>query len=320
MTKRSAFMFNNKEYILEVFKEKSFSRAAKNLYVSQPSLSATVKRIEEKLSAPIFDRSTAPVTPTEIGMQYINTALEIKKCEEDFSNYLNDNFNLLKSEIKLGGTHLFSSYVIPSMISGFNKANPHTEFKIAEHHSKTLIALLLDGELDLIIDNSEISNENIISFPYSSEMILLAVPENLPINESLEKYRLSFEDIKKNKHKTDSCPRVSLELFKNEPFIFLKSENNTGKKAHLLCRKHNFTPNIVFELDQQVTSYNITSSGMGISFVSDTLIKNLNASKNIVYYKLTDEEINRDIYFFAKKNKYLTKACKKFIEENISQE
>lgn len=311
-------MFANKEYILEVYKEKSFSRAAKNLYVSQPSLSATVKRIEEKLSAPIFDRSTTPVSLTEIGMQYINTALEIKKCEEDFANYLNDSFNLLKGEIKLGGTHLFSSYVIPKMISSFNEKNPHTEFKIAEHHSRTLIALLLEGSLDLIIDNAEISDENIIAFPYSSEMILLAVPASLAINSNLKNQQLSFDDIKENKHKKGDCPTVSLGRFKNEPFIFLKPENNTGKKAHLLCKKHNFTPNIVFELDQQVTSYNITASGMGISFVSDTLIKNINAPENVIYYKLTDEEISRDIHFFAKKNKYLTKACRKFIEENIS--
>ena len=313
-------MFTNKEYILEVYKEKSFSRAAKNLYVSQPSLSATVKRIEEKLSAPIFDRSTTPVTPTEIGMQYINTALEIKKSEEDFANYLNDNFNLLKSEIKLGGTHLFSSYVIPPMISAFNKENPHTEFRIAEHHSRTLISLLLDGELDLIIDNAEISDENIIAFPYSSEMILLAVPASLPVNSTLKNKQLSFDDIKSNKHKKSDCPTASLENFRNEPFILLKPENNTGKKAHLLCKKHKFTPNVVFELDQQVTSYNITASGMGISFVSDTLIRNINVPENVVYYKLNDEEIIRDIHFFVKKNKYLTKACKKFIEDNILRE
>ena len=311
-------MFSNKDYILEVYKEKSFSKAAKNLYISQPSLSATIKRLEAKLSAPIFERSTSPISPTEIGMQYINTALEIKKCEENFSNYLNDSFNLLKGEVKLGGTHLFSSYVIPPMISTFNAVNPHTEFTIEEHHSKTLISLLLDGELDLIIDNSEISNENITSYRYSTEMVLLAVPKNLTVNDRLSEFRLSFDDVKANKHTEDDCPRVSLEEFKNEPFIFLKPENNTSKKAHLLCKKHRFIPNIVFELDQQVTSYNITASGMGISFVSDTLIKNLSASDSIVYYKLTDDEIIRNIYFFTKKNRYLSKACRKFIEDNIS--
>ena len=311
-------MFTNKDYVLEVFKEKSFSKAAKNLYISQPSLSATIKRIEEKLSAPIFERSTTPVSVTEIGMQYINAALEIKKCEENFSNYLNDNFNLLKGEIKLGGTHLFSSYVIPPMISAFNEDNPHTEFKITEHHSKALMASLLGGELDLIIDNSEIPNENVTAFLYSSEMLLLAVPKDRLINKGLEEYQLTFMDIKSNLHADEHCPQIPLSIFKDEPFIFLKQENNTGKKAQLLCKKHNFVPNVVLELDQQVTSYNITSSGFGISFVSDTLIKNLQSSENIVYYKLTDET-TRNIHFFVKSNRYLTKACREFINRNIKK-
>ncbi len=312
-------MFTNKDYVLEIFKEKSFSKAAKNLYVSQPSLSATVKRIEDKLSAPIFERKTKPISVTEIGMQYINTALEIKRCEERFSHYLNDSFNLLKGEVKLGGTHLFSSYVFPPMISSFNKENPYTEFRITEHNSKTLISLLLDGELDVLVDNSEISNENIEAFLYSSEMLLLAVPKFLPINENLSDFQLSFEDIKNNRHAKALCPQISLKEFKNEPFIFLKHENNTGKKARLLCKKHKISPNIIFELDQQVTAYNITSSGMGISFVSDTLIKSLPASENVVFYKLTDEEIHGSIYFFVKNNKFLTKACREFISRNIKK-
>lgn len=311
-------MFTNKDYVLEVYKEKSFSKAAKNLYISQPSLSATIKRIEERLSAPIFERSTSPVSVTEIGMQYINTALEIKKCEENFSNYLNDSFNLLKGEIRLGGTHLFSSYVIPPMISAFNEDNPYTEFKITEHHSKALISSLLSGELDLIIDNSEIENENITAFLYSSETLLLAVPKDRTINKNLKEYQLTFEDVKNNLHISDACPQIPFSIFKDEPFIFLKQENNTGKKAHILCKKHNFVPNVVLELDQQVTSYNIMASGMGIAFVSDTLIKNLQSSDNVLYYKLTDN-LTRNIHFFVKSNKYLTKACREFINRNIKK-
>ncbi len=53
-------MFEGKEYVYEVYKEKSFSKAAKNLYISQPSLSATIKRIENRIGFPIFDRSITP--------------------------------------------------------------------------------------------------------------------------------------------------------------------------------------------------------------------------------------------------------------------
>lgn len=310
-------MFENKEYVLEVFKEKSFSKAAKNLYVSQPSLSASIKRIESKISAPIFDRSTNPISVTEIGMKYISDAMEIKKIEASFVNYMNDILNILKGEIKIGGSSLFASYILPPMISEFNKHYPHTVFEICEDHTKNLMTLLLDGEIDIVIDNAVIINENISSLFYTTETILLAVPKKRMVNEDLCKYSLSFDEIKNNRHIQNDCPCVSLDVFKKEPFIFLKQENDTGKKARQMCKKHGFSPNILFELDQQVTAYNVACSGLGICFVSDTLIKNLNASQDVVYYKLNDKEINRNIYFYVKNNRYISNACRKFIDMNI---
>ena len=64
-------MFQGMQYVYEVYKERSFSKAAQNLYISQPSLSATVKKIETRIGAPIFDRSTSPVRLTECGQEYI---------------------------------------------------------------------------------------------------------------------------------------------------------------------------------------------------------------------------------------------------------
>ena len=64
-------MFKNKEYVLYVEKSKSFSKAAKELYISQPSLSASIKRIEKEIGAAIFDRSTNPLSLTDIGRKYV---------------------------------------------------------------------------------------------------------------------------------------------------------------------------------------------------------------------------------------------------------
>ena len=61
-------MFNSMNYVYEVYKERSFSKAAANLYISQPSLSATVKKVEERIGAPIFDRSVSPIQLTESGI------------------------------------------------------------------------------------------------------------------------------------------------------------------------------------------------------------------------------------------------------------
>ena len=71
-------MFQGMEYVYEVYKEKSFSKAAANLFISQPSLSANVKRIEKRIGYPIFDRSTKPLQLTECGEKYIQAVAEIE--------------------------------------------------------------------------------------------------------------------------------------------------------------------------------------------------------------------------------------------------
>ena len=68
-----------------------------------------------------------------------------------------------------------------------------------------------------------------------------------------------------------NIPAVSLQAFTNETFIFMKQENDTGKRAARICQEHHFHPRVLFELDQQMTSYNVTCSGMGISFIGDLL-------------------------------------------------
>lgn len=304
-------MFKNREYILEVYKEKSFSAAAKKLYISQPSLSASVKRIEEKAGAPLFDRSTQPISLTDIGEQYIKCARDMDALQEEFKSYVQDRTGLLKGQITIGGSSLFSAYVLPELISEFKEKFPDISFKIVEDNTKNLMAMLLSGEIDIVIDNAEIANENIVSKEYKEEMLLLSVPKKLFKDE---KCGFTVSEIKKNLHKAYDAPTVSLEKFSLMPFVFLKQDNDTGKRANRLCKKHGFNPRVLFELDQQITAHNISCSGLGISFVSDTLIKHINNEKDVLYYKLSDKEITRNLYFYIKNNRYLSVACKTFME------
>lgn len=81
-------MFQSMRYIYEIYREKSFSRAAKNLYISQPTLSAAVKKAEAEIGFPLFDRSTSPISLTEYGRQYIRSAEIIMDAENSFTNYI----------------------------------------------------------------------------------------------------------------------------------------------------------------------------------------------------------------------------------------
>ncbi|MBQ2897737.1 MAG: LysR family transcriptional regulator [Clostridia bacterium] len=308
-------MFTNKHYILTIYEEGGFSKAAKQLYISQPSLSASVKRIEDKLSVPLFDRSTSPISLTEAGQEYIRYALEIRQKEQDFERYLSDYANMIKGPIKIGGSSLFSSFMLPKMIYEFNSAYPLVNFKIVEDNTKNLIEKLSLGVLDIIIDNAIINEDTIRSTVCTNETLLLAVPHTLPVNEKLKNFRLTTNDIKDGRHLSNEYD-VSLKHFSDCNFILLNTENDTGSRANILFKKYGFNPKVTLFLDQQVTSYNISCTGMGISFVSDTLIKHTEFEPRLYFYKLLDEETTRKIYFYTKSNHYLSRACQKFIDSN----
>lgn len=308
-------MFRNKEYVLAVLSEQSFTKAAQKLFVSQPSLSATIKRIEDKIGSPIFDRSNSPITLTEVGKQYAESAMAVKQIENNFSAFLSDSQKLLRGKIKIGGSSLFSSFVLPELISQFKNQYPKIEFEIFEDNTKNLMSKLNRGELDIVIDNVGKNDENFLTSVYKRETMLLTVPRNFSVNERLKSYRLTADDVKNDMHLSPK-KGVDLSAFSNQPFILLNPENDTGKRAESLLKKYYVSYNVLFNLEQQLTAYNACCTGLGITFVSDTLIKKTDSSPDVYYYKIQDESASRNIRFYYKKNHYLSRASQQFIALN----
>ena len=215
--------------------------------------------------------------------------------------------------MKIGASSLFSSFMLPKMISEFNKKYPRVSVKIFENNTKNLMRELAEGSIDIVLDNAIIKNENITSSLYTSEAILLSVPKSFDISDSLKAFALTENDVKADGHLS---PKYAVELkdFIDFPFILLNTENDTGKRAAALFKKHSLSPNVLFRLDQQMTAYNISSSGMGIAFISDTLVKNTDSSRNVYYYRLNDAETARNIYLYQRNNRYHSVACQKFME------
>lgn len=302
------------EYIYEVYREKSFSKAAKNLFISQPSLSAAVKKVEVNLGYEIFDRSTKPIGLTEFGLEYIKSVEKILEIEDNFENYLNDLGDLKAGKVSIGGTSLFISHVLPFVISEFSKKYPKVELNIVEDNTVELENSLASGELDIVIDNYQFDPEIYDRQILMKDHIILVVPSSYKSNKNLYEYKLEYDSIISKEYFNDKFKPVKLDNFKDEPFIFLKEGNDTRIKADSICQSENFNPNIIFELDQQITSYNLSINGVGISFISDILIKSIGKTTEVCYYKLPKEFTSREIYFFYKHNRYLKQATREFLK------
>lgn len=307
-------MFQGMEYVYEVYKEKSFSKAAANLFISQPSLSASVKRIEKKTGYPIFDRSTKPLGLTECGVRYIRTVEKILSAEKEFSDFVSDWGELKTGELTLGGSSFFSSWVLPPLIGRFAGKYPMVNIHLIEENTAGLSDLLQRGRLDFMLDNCEMDEKVFDRFLFQKEHLVLAVPGSFEVNKKLAGFRISAAQIRSGDFLDESVPEVPLEFLGDCPFILLKPDNDTGKRALAICQQHHFHPRVAYELDQQMTSYNVTCSGLGISFLGDLLIARVPDNPAVFYYKLPGGEEGRNIYFYWKKGRYLSPAMEEFLK------
>ena len=306
-------MFVWKKYVYEVYKERSFTKAAQNLYISQPSLSARIKKIEEIIGEPLFDRSTTPLQLTEVGKVYIEAAEEITQIEQRVENYINDLAGLKTGNLAVGASTLFAAYVVPSLITQFNQKFPDVHIQLIEGNTAELEEMLGSNALDFVIDNYHYDSILYNKELYCEENILLAVPKHFSVNEELKEYQLSYENIKSKKYLSRKYPAVPLGRFADLPFIMLTQGNDTRTRGDRLCRNVGFKPNIVLEFNQQSTAYMASSTQLGATFISDILVSQLPTFENLVYYKLDGEEAKRKVFFYYKTHKYKTRVMEEFV-------
>lgn len=307
-------MFQNMEYMYAVYRERSFSKAAKKMFISQPSLSASVKRVEERIGFPVFDRSTKPLRLTECGEKYIESVERILAIQNEFTDYVNDLGGLHIGRLTLGGSNLFSSWVLPPLIQGFLKKFPQVQIELVEESTPELASMLQSGRIDLMLDNCDLDRLVFDRRKYREERLLLAAPKQLPVNGRLSEYQIAPQYVCDRSYLDEKWKAVPLKEFDREPFIMLKPENDTRKRAEELLREAGIAPPVVYELDQQMTSYNVTSSGLGISFISDTLISSIPAHDRVCYYKLEGEAGRRNVYFYWKTGRYLSRVMEEFLK------
>ena len=306
-------MFVWKKYVYEVYKERSFTKAAQNLYISQPSLSARIKKIEEIIGEPLFDRSTTPLQLTEVGKVYIEAAEEITQIEQRVENYINDLAGLKTGNLAVGASTLFAAYVVPSLITQFNQKFPDVHIQLIEGNTAELEEMLGSNALDFVIDNYHYDSILYNKELYCEENILLAVPKHFAVNEELGMYQLSYKNIKNKNYLNQKYPAVPLGRFADLPFIMLTQGNDTRTRGDRLCRNVGFKPNIVLEFNHQSTAYMASSTQLGATFISDILVSQLPTFENLVYYKLDGEEAKRKVFFYYKTHKYKTRVMEEFV-------
>lgn len=307
-------MFNGMKYVYEVYKERSFSNAARNLYISQPALSGMIKKIEKNIGMPLFDRSTTPIQLTECGKKYIKTAEKIMSLEDEFAYYVGKLDELKTGRLTVGSTYLFSSFVLPKYIKKFKASYPDVKVSLFEGNSNLLEKKLANGELDFVVDNYLLDEKVYDRISMMKKRLLLAVPASFSSNRRASTYQLTVNDIINDVHLNPSFPAVPLKKFQDEPFMVMRQNNDTRDRVEAICKRANISLNVTLKLNQLMTVYHLLKFELGASFVSDTIVKCFPSNDTVLYYKLDDLAAVRDVYLFYRRNRYLTRSMEEFMK------
>ena len=126
------------KYIYEVYQEKSFSQAAKNLFISQPALSSSIRKAERGIGFEIFDRNTLPIRLTEAGKLYIEAVEKIMAVERELECRLSEMASLNSGRVVVAGANFFSACMLPPVIHTFVSRYPGVDLEVVESDSMAL--------------------------------------------------------------------------------------------------------------------------------------------------------------------------------------
>lgn len=173
------------EYIIAVEKHKNFVKASEACFVTQPTLSMQIKKLEEDLGVLIFDRTKKPVIATEIGRQIIDQAKMVLYYNNQIAEIINDFHQKISGKIRIGIIPTLAPYLLPRFAGNFKRKYPEVQFSIHEMITEKIAAELLKDQLDAGIFVTPYHDARLKERPmFYEEMKIYASPDHRLINKS----------------------------------------------------------------------------------------------------------------------------------------
>jgi DNA-binding transcriptional LysR family regulator len=296
------------EYILKIYRKQSFSKAAAELFITQPALSAIVKKEEQAYGVAFFNRSVKPIVPTEAGMKYIEAALKIEKIEQA----LRHNLRSFSNTLTIGSSAFFCSNVLPALVQDFQKET-HNQYKIQvlEGSAAELVALLHDGNADFLLSVDHGYGKEFKHEFMKKEYIVLAVPKSMVEDDAIAEKALPVTADDDDYAKAQG---ISLAAFNHEPFILLSKGNDLYTRAHKMLRKAGVHPSRIIYMDQMQSAFLAANTGTGIAFIRQDMMQIFDQSPHLLFFKIDDTLAQRDVNLFYRRTKTLSPAAQEFLD------
>lgn len=291
--------FKQLEAFVAVVENKSFSEAARQLNLTQPTISAHIQTLEQELNSRLLIRTTKKLTITQRGLQLYDCA----------SNMLNMRKNIIdeftghnKKIIDLAVSTIPSSYLLPEILGAFTKQISDIYFHSWQSDSLGAVSRVLDGSVDLALIGNTFDEPDCCFIPFRQDKLVIAPPVNdhyLQLEKKSKSGALEFSD------------------FLKEPFIMRETGSGTKKEIDRYLEERNIPASslrIVARMNDLEAIRKSVAGGLGISILSACSARDLADTHQILMFPLNSEKAVRTFYIVYSKNRILKPHVKQFLK------
>ena len=284
--------YRHLKYFMEVAQQKSFSKAARNLHISQSAISRMIKSLEDELGVTLFIRNAKTVEITAPGTIFYNYAKRCLFVFEHLKSDFENEFNLKQDTIEIGLSPITDAHVFAKLLGEFKRTYPQIAIKLYEHGSKVIESSVQEGIIDVGIICT-IPNKDFESFFLSEDEMCVVMPKGYPLEENRE---------------------VPMKLLADYPLVLYRDDFNLHDDILANCKKIGFTPKVVFETSQRELMLQTVASGLGVAILPSRLCPANSEDSRVVTRVMTEPRMTHHLYAIWKKGRFLSRAARLWIE------
>lgn len=279
------------QYFVEVAKQKSFTKAANILHVSQPSISKMMKALEEELGVVLLDRSERKMELTDAGELVYDHATKVLHLMDSLSLSIGEIRNMERGRVKMGMMPTVGSFLLPNVIALFKKQYPGIDIEMKEYSAKLLEVHVEQGSIDVGLTVLPADTEKFDAVPLQAEDLVAIVHQEHWISER---------------------ESISLAELREEAFILFTEEYAIHDVVKQACLRAGFEPQVAYMSSLWDFVGELVATQLGISLVPRSIVRRLNNSE-LRTINISSPKIDWQYALIFRKDHYLSHAARAFI-------
>lgn len=292
--------FTELNYVLCIAKHHNLTKAAHELYISQPTLTKHLQKLEREMNGKLFSRSGNNYTPTYLGRRYLEYAKKILEVNQDWEKELQDLTSYNEGELNIAFPLMRSSSMVPQIMQAFHEKYSRVKVNLLEEAYAIQERLLLDDQLDFAVFNEAKPHPKLEYETLLKEEVLLVMPAGHPMaSKGIEK---------------EGYPWIDLKLLEKEPFVLHFPEQTTGQIALEVFEQYNIQPSVSIRSRNTVTCVKLCQRGFGMCFVPENYMKNLELLNKPACFSIGEKGVFSTLSIAYRKGAYLPVYARDFIE------